>query len=119
MRRSQVSIGAAYHHDPQKVIDLLEAIALTVPNLLHEPGPKARLVNYGESAIEYSLGYWMEDPLTNGAIKGDLNLAIWHAFQREGIEIPFPQQVAYLKEWPGEQLNTSNESRTSEPLNDQ
>ena len=36
MRRSQVSVGAAYHHDPAEVIALLEATALTVPRVLRD-----------------------------------------------------------------------------------
>ena len=37
MRRSQVSVGAAYHHDPVRVIALLEATALEVPRVLRQP----------------------------------------------------------------------------------
>ena len=57
-------------------------------------------MNYGESSIEYSLSFWMEDPMSNAGIKSDLNRAIWNAFQREQIEIPFPQRVDYVREWP-------------------
>ena len=42
----------------------------------------------------------MEDPMSNAGIKSDLNRAIWNAFQREQIEIPFPQRVDYVREWP-------------------
>ena len=100
MRRSQIRVGAAYHHDPEKVIAILEQSALGITKLLDYPEPKARLVNYGESSIEYSLSFWMEDPMSNAGIKSDLNRAIWNAFQREQIEIPFPQRVDYVREWP-------------------
>ena len=93
-------MGAAYHHDPEKVIAILEQSALGIAKLLDYPKPMARLVNYGESAIEYSLSFWMEDPMSNAGIKSDLNRAIWAAFQREQIEIPLPQRVDYIREWP-------------------
>jgi len=95
MRRSQVSVGAAYHHDPALVIALLEATALSVPRVLKQPAPKGLLLNYGDSAINYGLRFWIANPMDNVSICSAVNQAIWHAFQREGIEIPFPQQVQY------------------------
>jgi small-conductance mechanosensitive channel len=95
MRRSQVSVGAAYHHDPATVIALLEATALTVPKVLPTPPPKALLLNYGDSAINYALRFWIANPMDNVGICSDVNQAIWQAFRQNGIEIPFPQSVQY------------------------
>jgi potassium-dependent mechanosensitive channel len=95
MRRSQVSVGAAYHHDPATVIALLEATALTVPKVLPTPPPKALLLNYGDSAINYALRFWIANPIDNVGICSDVNQAIWQAFRQNGIEIPFPQSVQY------------------------
>ncbi|MEB3184653.1 MAG: mechanosensitive ion channel domain-containing protein [Cyanobacteriota bacterium] len=102
MRRSQVSVGAAYHHDPAVVIALLEATALSVPRVLNTPAPKALLLNYGDSAINYALRFWISNPMDNVGICSEVNQAVWKAFQREGIEIPFPQQVQYNLSWPPE-----------------
>jgi potassium efflux system protein len=102
MRRSQVSVGAAYHHDPAAVITLLEATALEVPRVLQSPAPKALLLDYGDFAIHYSLRFWIANPMDNVGICSDVNQAIWLAFRREGIEIPFPQQVQYPMAWPPE-----------------
>ena len=103
MRRSQVSVGAAYHHDPAEVIALLEATARTVPRVLLTPAPKALQLSYGDSAINYALRFWIANPMDNAGISSEVNQAIWAAFQREGIEIPFPQQVQYELSWPPEQ----------------
>jgi len=100
MRRSQVNVGAAYHHDPTDVIALLQATALEVPRVLSNPAPKALLVSYGDSAINYALRFWIANPLDNGGICSEVNQAIWHAFKRNNIEIPFPQQVQYELPWP-------------------
>ena len=102
MRRSQVTIGAAYHHDPAEVIALLEATAMEVPRVLPTPGPKALLLNYGDSAIHYALRFWIANPIDNVGICSEVNQAIWQAFRRGGIEIPFPQQVQYPMAWPPE-----------------
>ena len=100
MRRSQVSVGAAYHHDPAEVIALLEATAHEVPRVLHQPAPKALLLSYGDSAINYALRFWIANPMDNVGICSEVNQAIWHAFKRQNIEIPFPQQVQYELPWP-------------------
>ncbi len=100
MRRSEIRVGAAYRHDPQLVLKLLEQTALIVPRVLNHPAPRALQVHYGDSAIEYSLRYWISDPMNNIGIVSEVNQAIWTAFKREGIEIPFPQQVNTVREIP-------------------
>jgi small-conductance mechanosensitive channel len=97
MRRSQVSVGAAYRHAPAEVIALLEATALTVPRVLRQPPPKALLLGYGDSAINYALRFWIANPMDNVGICSEVNQAIWTAFAEKGIEIPYPQQVQH---WP-------------------
>jgi small-conductance mechanosensitive channel len=103
MRRSQVNVGAAYHHDPSEVIALLETTALSVSRVLLHPAPKALLMNYGDSAINYALRFWIANPLDNSSISSEVYQAIWHAFKAKDIEIPFPQQVEYSMVWPPEQ----------------
>jgi small-conductance mechanosensitive channel len=103
MRRSQVSVGAAYHHDPAEVIALLEATALEVARVLPQPPPKALLLSYGDFAINYALRFWISNPMDNIGICSEVNQAIWRAFKAQNIEIPFPQQVEYSMVWPPEQ----------------
>ena len=90
LRRSQVNVGAAYHHEPARVIELLEATARTVPHVLREPAPKALLLSYGDYAINYSLRFWITNPMDNVSICSAVNQAIWEAFRQQDIEIPFP-----------------------------
>ena len=112
MRRSEVRVSAAYRHEPQLVLRLLEQTALTVSRVLNDPAPKALMVHYGDSSIEYSLRYWISDPLTNLGIVSEVNQAIWTAFKREGIEIPFPQQVNTIREIPSFGTTSANEGLT-------
>jgi len=111
MRRSQVSVGAAYHHNPSDVIALLENTALSVSRVLPHPAPKALLVNYGDSAINYALRFWIANPLDNSSISSEVSQARGHAFKQQDIEIPFPQQVEYSMVWPPEK-HQSNNGRT-------
>ena len=102
MRRSQVNVGAAYHHDPVEVIALLEATALEVSRVLPQPAPKALMLSYGDSAINYALRFWISNPMDNVGICSEVNQAIWQAFRDNSIEIPFPQHVEYSMQWPPE-----------------
>ncbi|MFM7677140.1 MAG: mechanosensitive ion channel family protein [Synechococcus sp.] len=93
LRRSQISVGAAYRHDPTLVVALLEATARTVPRVLLQPPPRALVLRYGDSSIDYALRFWIANPMDNVSICSAVNTAVWQAFAREGIEIPFPQRV--------------------------
>jgi small-conductance mechanosensitive channel len=93
MRRSQVLVGAHYRHDPREVMTLLEDTARANPDVLPLPAPKALLLSYGDSAINYALRFWIADPMRNVSVCSAVQAAVWHAFARHGIEIPFPQRV--------------------------
>jgi small-conductance mechanosensitive channel len=95
MRRSQVLVGAAYRHNPDAVVALLEATARSTPRVLHAPAPKALVLHYDDSSIQYALRFWIENPMDNVGICSDVNRAIWQAFDQAGIEIPFPQRVIH------------------------
>jgi small-conductance mechanosensitive channel len=95
LRRSAVEIGAAYRHDPVVVIALLEEVARATAGVRLDPAPRAFLVGYGESSIDYSLRYWIDDPLGNLSIQSAVSQAVWHAFSANGIEMPFPQRVIH------------------------
>lgn len=100
LRRSEVKIRAGYQHDPKSVLHLLEQTALSIPSVLRSPAPRALQIAYGESAIEYSLRFWIANPMTNIRIISEVNQAIWATFNQEGIEIPLPERVEYIREWP-------------------
>ena len=101
LRRCEVRVGAAYRHDPGAVIALLEATGQAVPGVLDNPAPKALMLSYGDSAINYALRFWIANPMQGVGISSAVNQAIWKAFQREGVEIPFPQQVLHVEAGEG------------------
>jgi small-conductance mechanosensitive channel len=57
------------------------------------PAPKALLLSYGDSSINYALRFWIADPMRNVSICSEVQAAVWRAFRSHGIEIPFPQRV--------------------------
>jgi small-conductance mechanosensitive channel len=88
-----VAIGAAFHHPPAEVIDLLERTTAAVEGVLPSPPPRAFLLNYGDSSIQYGVRFWIASALANTATSSAVQQAIWQAFREHGIEIPYPHQV--------------------------
>jgi small-conductance mechanosensitive channel len=91
--RLDVEFGVAYASDPHKVIALALEAVKSLPRILPAPPPVCHLKAFGNSSVDFVLRFWIRDPvdgLTN--VRGQVQLALWDAFKREGVEIPFPQR---------------------------
>lgn len=100
--RLDIHFGTAYGDDPHKVRRIATEAAKTVPRVLGEQPPVCHIVGFGDSSVDYVLRFWIRDPtggLTN--IRGNVYLALWDAFQENGISIPFPQREVRLLDTPG------------------
>ena len=59
-----------------------------------DPAPAARLARFGPDGLEFSLLFWIEDPVNGqGNVKSDVNLRILKGLRAAGIDIPYPQRV--------------------------
>jgi small-conductance mechanosensitive channel len=85
----------AYRHDPEIIIPLLRDIALANARVLRDPPPSVFVLEYADSAIIYSLRYFIADPMTNLGISSEIRRAIWREFHDRGLEIPYPQRVVH------------------------
>ena len=115
-RRDAVVVGAAYHHEPRRVIAILEAVAQQHDKVLAYPPPAAFTVDFAESSINYKLLFWVRNPLDAFAVGSDLRQAIWTAFDHNGIGIPFPQRQVYPMEWPPSKEETLRVGRSRPTL---
>ncbi|MEI4262621.1 mechanosensitive ion channel family protein [Roseovarius sp. D0-M9] len=91
--RLDIYFGTAYGDDPHKVRQIAIDAAASVPRVLSMKAPVCHIVGFGDSSVDYILRFWIRDPtqgLTN--IRGNVYLALWDAFQANGISIPFPQR---------------------------
>jgi len=97
IRRLDFQIGVAYKEDLRKVKSVLENVARNNPLCLEEPEPYILFQSFGDSSINITLGVWFEK--TNyTAVKNSVFIEIKEAFDREGIEIPFPHVSVYAGE---------------------
>ena len=91
--RLDIYFGTAYQDDPHLVRKVAIEAAKSVDRVLSFRPPVCHIVGFGDSSVDYILRFWIEDPtggLTN--IRGNVYLALWDAFQENGISIPFPQR---------------------------
>lgn len=87
-------VQVAYGSDLDQVRELMLAAAAAHAKVIEAPGPTVFLKAFGESGIDMELAVWIDTPDEGErALRSELNWAIWEAFRREGIEIPYPQRV--------------------------
>jgi small-conductance mechanosensitive channel len=97
--RIKLPIQISYESDVAHVRELLKTIALAHPRVLKAEGytPVVLLTEFAASGINLELAIWINDPEDGQAnLRSDLNLAIWQAFQRDGIVIPYPRSDIYV-----------------------
>jgi len=99
VKRIEVLVSAAYSSDPNKVLKILIEVANNNKDVLKSPEVRALFSEFGNSSLNFKLRFWV--PYELGLIvKSDISLAIYNKFKEQGIEIPFPQQDIYIKEFP-------------------
>lgn len=98
----QIPISVSYDSDPEKVekivIEEVKKAFAEVPGLLREPEPTVRFIpGFGESSLDFTLICHIKDVTEQFTVQHELRKRIFKRFKEEGIEIPFPQRVVWLK----------------------
>jgi len=95
-------VDAAYSVPPMQVQAILIEAAKAVPGVLHEPEPEAFVVAFKDSSIQYRLRFWIKDYAGMQDVEGQVLTYVWYAFQRHGIEMPYPQRTIHMTKAPDE-----------------
>jgi len=101
--RLDIYFGTAYGDDPHEVRRIAIEAARGVDRVLSFKSPVCHIVGFGDSSVDYILRFWIRDPtggLTN--IRGNVYLALWDAFQANGVSIPFPQREVRMLDGAGD-----------------
>jgi small-conductance mechanosensitive channel len=86
----KVSFGTNYDADPRLVCKLAIDIAAAAPRAIKSRPPNCILTEFAEAGMKFSLTFWIADPDGMDNVKSDVMLALWDAFKREGIRVPYP-----------------------------
>jgi small conductance mechanosensitive channel len=98
LSRIALDVGVAYDSDLEQVRRVaLEAIE-SVPQVLADPPPKVVYRAFDDSAITLTVMYWIDGRETPQFQATDVGLpAVKKAFDRAGIEIPFPIRTVQME----------------------
>lgn len=97
--RVEVEVGASYLSSPNTVKSAIGEALANSPRALKTPAPDVVLSSFDASAINYRVRFWIDDFERDESARDQVRSAIYYAFARHGIEIPWPIQVQYEKAW--------------------
>jgi potassium-dependent mechanosensitive channel len=90
LRRINLAVGVNYGAAPQKVVEVIEAAAGGHPRVLKNPPPRALLVGFGDSSIDFDLRFWTDQFADWSKIRSEAAVAVHDAVQAAGMSFPVP-----------------------------
>ncbi|AIF83399.1 small-conductance mechanosensitive channel [Candidatus Nitrososphaera evergladensis SR1] len=96
-RRIEFVVGVSYDSDTQKVMEIIRQSLKNTPLVLVEPEPDVYVNDLGASAVNINVWCWVPFVVWFD-MKKQLVEQIKRELDSKGIEIPFPQQVVYVRE---------------------
>ncbi len=92
--RIGIPVQISYGSSLETAMNIVLLTAQHHPRVINDPEPKVYLKEFAENGINLELSIWISDPEEGQlSLRSDINLEIWHEFQKQGIEIPCPQRA--------------------------
>ncbi|WP_292462868.1 mechanosensitive ion channel family protein [Methanolobus sp.] len=105
IRRVSVDVGISYGTDIGRAVNVALELIKGHPKVLGTPAPAVVTTELADSSVNLQLRAWTNTP-DLWSVKDDLTIAIYDAFNREGINIPFPQMDVYIRSSSGSKQST-------------
>jgi small conductance mechanosensitive channel len=93
-RRVDMVMGIGYDSSIPKAISIMQEIMAADARVLKDPEPQIAVAELADSSVNLVVRPWVNKADYWG-VKFDLTHQFKEAFDREGIEIPFPQRVVH------------------------
>ncbi|NPD46971.1 MULTISPECIES: mechanosensitive ion channel family protein [unclassified Lentimicrobium] len=107
--RFRIDVGVAYGSDVGLVIKTLEESAFEHPDVTDRELTEARLVNFGNSSLDFQVLFFSKNIYRINKVKSDIRRIINQKFSKNNILIPFPQMDLHFKSNFPEVLNRDGE----------
>lgn len=88
-------IGISYESDAEKAIRAVQQVLEKNPEVARSPKFHVGIREFADSSVNIGYRYWVPT-VKFYEITADVNLAIYKAFAKEGIKIPFPQRDVHI-----------------------
>ncbi len=95
-RRVDTVVGIAYGSDINKAVEVARAALAQVPGVLADPAPGVAVGSLDASAITINVRPWA-NCADYWAVYSGAQQAVKEAFDKNGIQIPFPQMDVHVK----------------------
>jgi small-conductance mechanosensitive channel len=95
--RVTIRVRVAHGTDPDRVSELLLAIARDDADILRNPMPSSVMEEFSDSSLLFVLHAHVPDPSLGGRVKHRLFTQVQRRFAAEGILIPLPTQTLLVK----------------------
>jgi small-conductance mechanosensitive channel len=90
--RVRIPIGVSYDTDIKKAKSVILEVANTAEWVLKNPPPMVVVRDFGESSVDLQLRVWIKDARRRIDTISYMTDKVKEAFDREGIEIPYPKR---------------------------
>ena len=94
--RESVKIGVAYGSDVKKAEALLLQSVTQQSGVLKKPKPFVLFDDFGDSALQFSVLFFITDSFSDPKIKSEIRFTIDQLFRENNISIPFPQRDVHI-----------------------
>lgn len=98
IRKAEIIIGAAYSSDIMQVKQVLSRIIENDSRILKEPSPVIRIKELADNSVNYQVFAWATNE-DYWQMLSDFKENAKIEFDKEGIEIPFPQRDVYIRKF--------------------
>jgi small-conductance mechanosensitive channel len=96
--RFAVPVSVAYGSDARLVEKLLLEVARENPDVMKDPEPVVRFMEFGDNGLNFELRPWSTTLIhRRGRLISGMNLAIYDKITEHGIEFPFPQRDLHIR----------------------
>lgn len=99
--RITIRVGVGYDADVARVKEIMEAAARDNPRTLTYPPPKAILEDFAASALTFALRFQISDVTQSLDAQHEVRAAIFEAFKREAIAVPYNQIDVHMRDLDG------------------
>ncbi len=94
--RETLNVGVAYGSNVQLVTDILMDVVKNQRSVLKSPKPFVMFDDFGDSALLFSLNFYINDSFSVPRLKSELRYKIDADFRKNKVTIPFPQRDVHL-----------------------
>ena len=95
--RFRIEVGTSYGSDVELVIRILEESAKIHPEVDDTKFIEARLVNFGNSSLDFQVLFYSSTIFGADRMKSDIRRTINQKFIENNVTIPFPQMDVHIK----------------------